>query len=396
VLDPSIGATFAGYRIEDVIGRGGMGVVYRATDMELDRTVALKLLAPELADDESFRRRFVSESRIAASLDHPHVNPIYRAGEADGTLFLAMRHVPGRDLRARLTESGRIEPGLAARLVGQVASALDAAHAESLVHRDVKPGNVLLGRDDHAYLSDFGLSKRTTDVGVTQTGQLVGTLDYIAPEQIRSGEPVGVAADVYALGCMAFHLLTGAVPFAMPTQEGKLWAHIQEAPPRPSRVVPGLAPEFDAVIARAMRKQPGRRYESAGGLGEAILRAAQAHEAGASHRPRRRAAVAQRAQAARRGPGRSAKRAPSPAPPSASAGHTRGRMLVLALSDPFNVAVLAALVVVGALLGAFALMVPLALVVYAAGVARTYLDPATRGRAAAREHDRAVPDEHAS
>jgi len=386
VLDPSDGGTFAGYRIEDVIGRGGMGVVYRATDIELDRTVALKVLVPELADDESFRRRFVSESKIAASLDHPHVIPIYRAGEADGTLFLAMRHVPGHDLRARLAETGRLEPALAARLVGQVASALDAAHAESLVHRDVKPANVLLARDDHAYLSDFGLSKRTTDVGQTQTGQLVGTLDYIAPEQIRSGEPVGVAADVYALGCMAFHLLTGAVPFAMPTQEGKLWAHIQEPPPRPSRVVPGLAPEFDAVIARAMRKQPGRRYESAGRLGEAILRAAQAQEGGAAPRPGRIASVAQKAQAARRPAAKQTANAPTSSPRGASAGPSRARMLVIALSDPFNIVVLAVLLVVGALLGAFLLMVPLALVVYAAGVVRTYLDPATRRRAGAAEH----------
>jgi serine/threonine protein kinase len=203
VLDTSIGTTFTGYRIEDVIGRGGMGVVYRATDVELDRTVALKLLAPELAGDESFRRRFVCESKMAASLDHRHVIPIYRAGESDGTLFLAMRYVAGRDLRDRVIEAGPLVPALAARLIGQVASALDAAHAEDLVHRHVKPANVLLGRDDHAYLSDFGLSRRRTDIRHTQTGRLVGTLDYIGPEQIRGGE-IGVGADVYALGCMAY------------------------------------------------------------------------------------------------------------------------------------------------------------------------------------------------
>jgi serine/threonine protein kinase len=382
VLDTPIGTTFAGYRIEGVIGRGGMGVVYRATDVELDRTVALKLLAPELANDESFRRRFVSESKIAASLDHPHVIPIYRAGESDGTLFLAMRHVPGHDLRERLAETGRIEPALAAKLVGQVASALDAAHSESLVHRDVKPANVLLGRDDHAYLSDFGLSRRTTDMRHTLTGQLVGTLDYIAPEQIR-GEPVGAAADVYALGCMAFHLLTGAVPFAVPTQEGKLLAHTQETPPRPSRLVAGLTPEFDAVIARALRKQPDRRYESAGRLGEAMLRAAQIQEAAGTHRPGRIASAAQKAQAARR-PSPKAPSAPAPpARPSAPAGPPRSKVLVLAASDPFNVAVLGVLVVVGVLLGAFTLMIPLALAVYAAGVVRAYLDPETRRRATA-------------
>src|ERR1700754_283050 len=234
-----------------------MGVVYRATDVELERTVALKLLAPELAGDESFRRRFVSESKIAASLDHPHVIPIYRAGESDGTLFLAMRHVPGRDLRNRLVESGPIEPAHVARLIGQGASALDAAHDEDLVHRDVKPANVLLGRNDHAYLSDFGLSRRRTDIRQTQTGQLVGTLDYIAPEQIRGGD-IGVATDVYALGCMTYHLLTGAVPFSVPTHEGKLLAHLEEAPPRPSRLLPGLAREVGPVIARAVRQEPER------------------------------------------------------------------------------------------------------------------------------------------
>ena len=376
MLDTSIGATFAGYRIEGVIGRGGMGVVYRATDIELDRTVALKLLAPELADDESFRRRFVSESKIAASLDHPHVIPIYRAGSSDGTLFLAMRHVPGADLRERLVAGGPIEPLRAAKLVGQVASALDAAHAEKLVHRDVKPANVLLGSGDHAYLTDFGLSKRTTDLRQTQTGQIVGTLDYIAPEQIR-GEAVGVATDVYALGCMTFHLLTGAVPFGVPTQEGKLLAHTQEAPPRASRLVPGLAHEFDAVVARAMRKDPARRYESAGRFADAIGRAAEAHAAAASHPPGRIAAAAARAKAAGRPavPARLSEHAATPAPPVA-------RRLGIALSDPFNIAVLAVLVVIGIALGAFALMVPLALLVYAAGVTRTYLDPATRERAA--------------
>jgi serine/threonine-protein kinase len=362
-----------------------MGVVYRAIDTELDRTVALKLLAPELADDESFRRRFVSESKIAASLEHPHVIPIYRAGDSDGRLFIAMRYVPGHDLRDRLLEAGRIEPEVAARLLEQVASALDAAHAEDLVHRDVKPANVLLGRADHAYLSDFGLSKRTTDDRQTRTGQLVGTLDYIAPEQIR-GEGVGVHTDIYALGCMAFHLLTGAVPFAVPTQEGKLLAHIQEPPPRPSRLVPGLGTDFDAVIARAMRKQPERRYATAGQFGDAIKRAAAAHEAAAARRPRRLGSAPKDVQAVRRHAADTGRSRPTGTP-----ARSAGRMLVLALSDPFNVVILAVLLGIGAAIGAFRVMVLLGLVVYAAGVLRSYLELRGQGRAADPERPSSRP-----
>jgi serine/threonine protein kinase len=375
-----------------------MGVVYRATDTELDRTVALKLLAPELAHDDSFRRRFVSESKIAASLEHPNVIPIYRAGESEGRLFIAMRYVPGHDLRERLLDAGRLEPAVAARLLQQVASALDAAHGESLVHRDVKPANVLLGREDHAYLSDFGLSKRTTDDRETATGQLVGTLDYIAPEQIR-GEGIGVHTDVYSLGCMAFHLLTGSVPFPVSTQEGKLLAHIQEPPPRPSRIVPGLASEFDAVIARAMRKQPERRYATAGHLGDAIARAAAAQEAAGARRASR-SPVTRRAKEAPR-PGAGAAR-PVPAPPTSvpasrgASGDGRARMLLAAATDPFNVVVLVVLLAIGAALGAFGLMVGLALVVYGAGVARSWFELAGRsgGRAvAAGSSQRSVRDD---
>jgi serine/threonine-protein kinase len=380
VQDPSIGTAFTGYRIEELLGRGGMGVVYRAIDTELDRTVALKLLAPELAHDESFRRRFVSESKIAASLEHPHVIPIYRAGESEGRLFIAMRYVSGQDLRERLLQSGRLEPGLAARLLQQVAAALDAAHAESLVHRDVKPANVLLGRADHAYLSDFGLSKRTTDDRATATGQLVGTLDYIAPEQIR-GEGIGVHTDVYALGCMAFHLLTGSVPFPVSTQEGKLLAHIQEPPPRPSRLVPGLASGFDAVLARAMRKQPERRYPTAGQLGDAIAREAAAQEAAGGRRVGRSGTSRRPKEAPLTAAAEKPRPAPRPVAPRPASGDGRLRRLVTAAADPFNIVVVAVLLVIGAALGALRLMVPLALVVYAVAVARSWFEIAPRRRA---------------
>src|SRR4051794_39232703 len=217
-----------------------MGVVYRATDASLERSVALKLLAPELARDESFRRRFATESKVAASLDHPNVIPIYQAGEHDGVLYLAMRFVRGEDLRLRLRREGLLEPDIAARLVAQVGAALDAAHEAGLVHRDVKPANVLLDMHDHAYLTDFGLTKRlAADTVETRTGQILGTLDYIAPEQIR-GEPPGPYTDVYALACMTLHLLTGDVPFTVDTEEGKLWAHLSESPPRASERRPGL------------------------------------------------------------------------------------------------------------------------------------------------------------
>jgi serine/threonine protein kinase len=187
---------FAGYRVESLIGRGGMGVVYRATDLRLERSVALKVLSEELARDEGFRKRFVSESKLAASLDHPNVIPIHAAGEHDGILYIAMRFVPGDDLRTILRANGRLAPGHAVALISQVAMALDAAHAHGLVHRDVKPANVLVTPEEHVYLTDFGLSKRlSTESQATRSGIVLGTLDYIAPEQIR-GETIGPFTDV--------------------------------------------------------------------------------------------------------------------------------------------------------------------------------------------------------
>src|SRR5438874_3589290 len=229
-LEP--GTVFAGHRIEGVAGRGGMGVVYRATQIALDRTVALKLITPALAGDPEFRARFVRESRAAASIEHPNVIPIFHAGDEQDLLYVSMRFVDGEDMRALLRREGPLEPRRAARIVAQVGAALDAAHERGLVHRDVKPANVLLTHDEHAYLTDFGLIKRVGE-GVTQIsrpGGWVGTLGYVAPEQIR-GERVDARADVYALGAVLYHSLSGRAPFAADTDEATLWSTLHDDPP---------------------------------------------------------------------------------------------------------------------------------------------------------------------
>ncbi len=268
------GALLAGHRIIVVAGRGGMGVVYRALALDLDRTVALKVIAPSLAGDQTFRDRFVRESRAAAAIDHPNVIPIYSAGEADGVLYLAMRFVEGADLRRVVQHGGALGAERAARLVAQMGSALDAAHARGLVHRDVKPENVLIGDGDHAYLTDFGLTKRLDSAGgPTRAGGWVGTLGYVAPEQIR-GERVDARSDVYALGCLLCFALSGHGPFPADGDEAVLWAHLSAEPPRLSAVDPAVPAAFDAVIARALAKEPADRYRSAGDLGRAALAAA--------------------------------------------------------------------------------------------------------------------------
>jgi DNA-binding beta-propeller fold protein YncE/predicted Ser/Thr protein kinase len=269
------GDEFAGHRILGIAGRGGMGVVYRALQLDLDRPVALKLIAPQLAEDPDFRERFVRESRAAASIDHPNVIPIYYTGESDdGSLYIAMRYVEGSDLRTLVRAEQRLDPGRAAYIVSQVARALDAAHARGIVHRDVKPANVLLGANDHAYLTDFGLTKRVTShTGSTRDGGWVGTLGYVAPEQIR-GERLDARADVYALGCVLYHSLAGVPPYQRESDEATLWAHLNDDPPSLHDRAPNVPASFDAVLARAMAKDPDDRYPSAGDLGRAALAAA--------------------------------------------------------------------------------------------------------------------------
>ena len=271
-----IGRDLGGYRIERFIARGGMGAVYVARQLRLDRLVALKVIAPELAEDPGFRERFERESRIAASIDHPNVVPIYEAGEDDGLLYIAMRLVDGQDLKAVIAQHGALEPRYAVGLIQQVAGALDAAHARGLVHRDVKPANVMLERSpdgDRAYLSDFGLTKRVASgSALTKTGVVVGTLDYIAPEQLHGG-PVDARTDVYALACVLFHVLTGRVPYPREDDMAKMYAHAQLPPPSVLEAAPGLPPRLADVIARGMAKDPSARFVSAGDLGRAAAAA---------------------------------------------------------------------------------------------------------------------------
>jgi DNA-binding SARP family transcriptional activator/Tol biopolymer transport system component/tRNA A-37 threonylcarbamoyl transferase component Bud32 len=271
-VDLQPGTEVAGYRIVSTLGRGGMSVVYLAEHDWLQRKVALKVLAPQLAEDERFRERFVRESRLAASLDHPNVIPIYEAGASGGELFIAMRYVEGTDLRSLLHEGGALEPARALAIVRQVAAALDAAHEQGLVHRDVKPGNVLLARQrgsevgEHVYLSDFGLTKRSaSDSGITGTGQFVGTLDYAAPEQFKGRTPDD-RTDVYSLGCVLFECLTGSPPFTSENDAGLMYAHLQAVPPSVTAQQPELPREIDRVVAMAMAKAPADRQQTAGAL----------------------------------------------------------------------------------------------------------------------------------
>ena len=272
MVDERIGAEVAGYRIESVLGQGGMGTVYVAEQSAPRRKVALKLLRHELSSDEDFRRRFEHESETAASTEHPNIVPIYSAGEADGTLYIAMRYVEGTDLRDLIATEGPLPPDRAVAIVSQVAGALDAAHRRGLVHRDVKPGNVLLDGSENAYLSDFGLIKRSeVDTALTKTGQFMGSIEYCAPEQIR-GDAVDGRADVYSLGCVLYECLTGRSPFKRETEIATLYAHLEEAPP-PLGVEGDEPRELEPVIARAMAKRPGERYATAGEFARAARHA---------------------------------------------------------------------------------------------------------------------------
>src|SRR4051812_2849457 len=276
VLAP--GAVIAGYRIESVVGRGGMGGVYPARELALDRVVALKLIAPELLGEPVIRERFVSEARTAAAIEHPNVIPVHAAGESDGVAYLAMRFVVGSDLRTRVGYDRPLSPERGADLIERLGDALDAIHRAGYVHRDVKPANVLVATDGHVYLTDFGLAKQTlTHAGATATGQWVGTLDYIAPEQIRGG-PIDARTDVYALGGVLHFALTGDVPYPQETDEAKLWAQLNEPPPVPSQRFPELPRALDAVVARAMAKAPDDRFPSAGDLARATRAALSGEE----------------------------------------------------------------------------------------------------------------------
>jgi non-specific serine/threonine protein kinase len=266
------GTVLGAYRLEELVAHGGMGSIYRARDERLGRVVALKVLAPGLAADPAFRRRFLEESRIAAGLDHPHVIPIYEAGEAEGLLFIAMRYVEGADLGTVLARERRLAPARAIGLLRGIADALDAAHARGLVHRDVKPENILVtvgGGPEHAYLADFGLSReRGGDRGLTQSGQFAGSIDYAAPEQIR-GEPVEAPIDVYSLACVAFTCLTGTPPFASPSEIATLFGHLNEPPPALAEHDGSLA-RFDPAIRRGLAKRPIDRPATAAALIEAL------------------------------------------------------------------------------------------------------------------------------
>ncbi len=268
------GSLFAGCRVEELIGHGEMGVVYRAEELALQREVALKLILPSRSGDERMRERFRRESRIAAAIDHQNVIPIFDAGEEQSVLYIMMRLVDGVDLRAVIDSGGPLDPLRAARIIRQVAVALDAAHAHGILHRDVKPSNVLLARRDHAYLTDFGLAKPESTIdALTRHGTVVARVDYIAPEQLL-GQKVDARADIYALGCVLFEALTGREPFERAAAEAGLLARIEGPPPSVLAARSDLPRAFDDVIRRAMATDPEERYPSAGDLGQAALVAA--------------------------------------------------------------------------------------------------------------------------
>ena len=274
-----------GCRVETVIARGGMGVVYRAVQLDLRRPVALKVITADRAADPEFRERFERESRMAAAIDHPNIVPIYAAGEERGALYIVMRYVPGTDLHALIKRTGRLPAGRSAAIVAQVASALDVAHAAGLVHRDVKPANVLLAGDDagdHAYLSDFGLARSLDpDEPLTESGSWIGTVDFASPEQL-GGERLDARSDVYSLGCVLYAAITGRPPFPRGTVPATLLAHLQDPPPKPSQA--GADVQFDRIVARALAKAPADRYPSAGDLGRAALAAARGEPVTATER----------------------------------------------------------------------------------------------------------------
>lgn len=264
------GSRVAGYLLERLVGVGGMAAVYRARDERLDRVVALKLLA----GDEALRKRFVREARAVAAVDHPHIIPVFEAGEADGMQFIAMRFVPGDTLQGIIRAAGALPARRAAALISPVASALDAAHDAGLVHRDVKPGNILVdtrrGEPEHPYLTDFGIARAMLSAGtLTAAGQFLGTPDYAAPEQIN-GKPVDGRADQYALGCVAYETLTGTAPFRRDSAWSVLYAHLNEPPPPLPPARQDLPPAVHEVLATALAKSPDDRYPTCGDFADAL------------------------------------------------------------------------------------------------------------------------------
>lgn len=277
-MSPRLGSVFGHYRIESILGRGGMGIVYLATDLSLDRAVAIKVLTPDLADDPVFRARFEREARLAAAVEHPSIITIYGTGQVHGQVYLAMRYVPGQDLGLILRAEAPLSVERTISLLDQVADGLDAAHRRGLVHRDVKPANIIVQADDEgperAFLVDFGLTRRSTSgMTMTRTGQLLGTIDAIAPEQIR-GESVDGRTDGYSLACLLFHCLTGSPPFMADRDEAVLFAHLHLPPRAASQLVPGLPAAMDDVIARGMAKAPAERYGTCRALMSAARQAA--------------------------------------------------------------------------------------------------------------------------
>lgn len=268
-----VGSRVGPYQLTRLIGRGGMGEVYQAHDTVKDRTVALKLLPAELSHNDTFRRRLEREARSAGKLQEPHVVPIHDFGEVDGQLYVDMRLIDGVDLRSVLNRDGPMPPTRAVAIVRQIASALDAAHAAGVTHRDVKPENILITADDFAYLVDFGIAHGATDDTLTEQGTAIGTFAYMAPERFTNAE-VTYKADIYALACVLFECLTGAKPFRADSVSVLITSHLMEPAPRPSLLLPGLPPALDAVVAHGMAKQPGDRFATAGELARAAAHAA--------------------------------------------------------------------------------------------------------------------------
>src|SRR4051794_849080 len=257
-----IGAELAGYRIEGLLGRGGMGFVFSAEHILLGRKAAIKTLLPELIGDVDFKERFIRESRVVASIDHPNIIPIYDAGEADGVAYIAMRYVQGCDLADLIGRQGGLSVDRTLAIIDQVGGALDAAHAHEIIHRDVKPANVLIDESaGRVYLTDFGIAKAARSPGLTQQGFFLGTLDYASPQQIE-GKALGPSADIYSLGCALYECLTGLKPFPLETDVAVMYAHMLEPPPKVTATKPDLPVALDEVVARAMAKSEADRFSS--------------------------------------------------------------------------------------------------------------------------------------